>query len=419
MAQSTITASDLIRHQESFDTLYRQKFRENVNLDIEFPLVDIDRFVWNRGVRNDEYFDCLYKRFSVHILEMLQLQDARSILIIGCGFGFDEKNIRHLFPQIDIWSIDISEEMVSRAVENGSPGCFSIAAAEKLPFPDNSFDRILSREVIEHVVEPQSMLNEVSRVLKPAGIAVITTENEESLSPVNFYDRKIASLLRRIMCVKKNAPEYKDEAPTRLTMVAMAKTSGLNLNKMLYDGALYHFISQINKVFKRDIVPISKYLSCLENARNISMLFCDQAKYSFVKSSQSDTRCGAVDENVPTFVCTRYGCGESLKKNVHEYFCRRCKAQYPVHNGIVNFISSTYAGTSENLPAPDPSGTVVSGTIHKLLDTLYKTLNGGLLFCYSMAYFISALVLSMFVVKNSNIRRTRHIQACSPLMKYL
>ncbi|MDB5239101.1 MAG: hypothetical protein JWO00_436 [Candidatus Parcubacteria bacterium] len=53
-----------------------------------------------------------------------------------------------------------------------------IADADKtLPFPDNSFDVIWSTEVIEHLKDPNFTISEIRRMLKPEGIAVLTTPN--------------------------------------------------------------------------------------------------------------------------------------------------------------------------------------------------------------------------------------------------
>lgn len=43
-----------------------------------------------------------------------------------------------------------------------------------MPFADASFDRIVASEVLEHIVVPGAAIAEISRVLKPGGIAVVT-----------------------------------------------------------------------------------------------------------------------------------------------------------------------------------------------------------------------------------------------------
>ena len=54
---------------------------------------------------------------------------------------------------------------------------------EKYPFEDNSFDLILSFEVIEHLTEnPVFMLNEINRVLRPEAPFILTTDNATRLS---------------------------------------------------------------------------------------------------------------------------------------------------------------------------------------------------------------------------------------------
>lgn len=137
--------------------------------NFQFPLEEIEGFDWHRGKWTNEYYHYFYRRFSSHILSRLFLEDNQKVLVIGCGFGFDEKNIKSLNKTIELWSIDISEEMIKRAIQNQSPSHFLIGVAEKLPFPDHCFDRVLAREVIEHVVEPKAMLQEIGRVLKEGG----------------------------------------------------------------------------------------------------------------------------------------------------------------------------------------------------------------------------------------------------------
>lgn len=49
---------------------------------------------------------------------------------------------------------------------------------ERLRLPPRSFDRVICSEVIEHVVDPDGLLREIARVLKPDGWAVITVPND-------------------------------------------------------------------------------------------------------------------------------------------------------------------------------------------------------------------------------------------------
>ena len=60
----------------------------------------------------------------------------------------------------------------------------------KIPEPDNSFDAILCTEVIEHVPDPIKALEELTRLLKPGGIIILTAPfKHDSFFSVSFLYR--------------------------------------------------------------------------------------------------------------------------------------------------------------------------------------------------------------------------------------
>jgi SAM-dependent methyltransferase len=108
-------------------------------------------YVWGSG--QERRLD-LIRRF-------VQLED-RTILDVGCGLGMYVQAMRR-FSQ-DVYGVDIDEEKVAEASQ-ALPN-IRVAPAEKLPFPDEFFDVVLSHEVIEHVTHDREAIAEAVRVLK-------------------------------------------------------------------------------------------------------------------------------------------------------------------------------------------------------------------------------------------------------------
>jgi SAM-dependent methyltransferase len=80
--------------------------------------------------------------------------------------------------EIDVFGFDMSLSDVGKAKENfdqfnentSTKSCnFGVADAKKLPFKDNTFDFIICSEVLEHIIDYQSALSEINRILKPEG----------------------------------------------------------------------------------------------------------------------------------------------------------------------------------------------------------------------------------------------------------
>ncbi len=97
----------------------------------------------------------------------IRIGRCQNLLEVGCG-------TKPFYP--------IYSKFVSHSVGTDVP--FSphnqekidtLALATALPFKDETFDVVLCTEVMEHVPEPQIMLDEIYRVLKPEGTLILTT----------------------------------------------------------------------------------------------------------------------------------------------------------------------------------------------------------------------------------------------------
>jgi SAM-dependent methyltransferase len=98
------------------------------------------------------------------------------VLEVGCGEG---RGIDLILPRAKSYSaIDKIEEVIDRLRKKYPTGKFISGNIPPLgPFADNSFDVVVTFQVIEHIKDDVSFLKEIHRVLKPGGLAIITTPN--------------------------------------------------------------------------------------------------------------------------------------------------------------------------------------------------------------------------------------------------
>jgi ubiquinone/menaquinone biosynthesis C-methylase UbiE len=90
------------------------------------------------------------------------------LLDIGCGTGF----IIHLAAKLfdEIHGVDITPAMMAQVRLDEGNIVLHQTPAEKLPFPDQTFDAASAYSFIDHIEDPAQVISEVARVLKPGGI---------------------------------------------------------------------------------------------------------------------------------------------------------------------------------------------------------------------------------------------------------
>jgi ubiquinone/menaquinone biosynthesis C-methylase UbiE len=141
-------------------------------------------------LKNDSYYDkfsTLYekerhKRYH-RFLDESELAAARpyvigkKVLEVGCGTGLVLEPLSHMASEA--YGIDISRGMLRKAIARGLNAVQ--ASATDLPFPDNTFDTVVSFKVLAHIEEIRQAMSECTRVLKPGGHLVLEFYNKRSL----------------------------------------------------------------------------------------------------------------------------------------------------------------------------------------------------------------------------------------------
>lgn len=127
------------------------------------------------------FFDSLSNFFGFggkinnKVVSLLKLKPFERILDLGCGTGSLLIIAKGKKPNVDMTGVDLDEKILKIAQKKISKKKLNIklikASAEKLPFPDSSFDVVVSTLVFHHLPAEikKEALKEVHRVLKKNG----------------------------------------------------------------------------------------------------------------------------------------------------------------------------------------------------------------------------------------------------------
>ncbi len=108
------------------------------------------------------------------LLRHVRAAGAGRILDVGCGRGFYARAIAALYPRAAVVGVDYSPAHLAVARAQAPAANFARADARTLPFPAGAFDAVVCSEVLEHIVEDDRALSEISRVLSADGLLLIS-----------------------------------------------------------------------------------------------------------------------------------------------------------------------------------------------------------------------------------------------------
>jgi len=135
-----------------------------------------ERLIPDKYSSKEEYLMYLRHIFAYNYA-INQISKNDLVLEVGSGEGYGT-NILSTKAK-SIIGLDVDPEAIKHAKNKyKSKKCeFIHYSGDKLPFPDNKFDKVISFQVIEHVVDDEKYLKEIYRVLKTNGDFIVSTPN--------------------------------------------------------------------------------------------------------------------------------------------------------------------------------------------------------------------------------------------------
>lgn len=128
---------------------------------------------WNEK-KSDELDDFKYKWPIVR--KLITSLSGLTFLDYGCGSGKLLSEVSRICPKNNYLGVDVSESGIKRAKKRFPKAKYLLTQdGEKLKIKNDSIDFILAADVIEHVYDVNTLLDEFYRILKPGGKILITT----------------------------------------------------------------------------------------------------------------------------------------------------------------------------------------------------------------------------------------------------
>ena len=148
-----------------------------------------------------------YRGLHVNVVNALRRfqPGVKDILDAGCGTGGTLGAIERAFPKARLNGLDIAQQACD-FTHAKTGASVAVGSVDALPYPDASFDVVVSSDVLGYAIDVDAAIAGFNRVLRPGGLCVINlaayqwmlSYHDRAVGQVRrFHRREVLGLLRR------------------------------------------------------------------------------------------------------------------------------------------------------------------------------------------------------------------------------
>ena len=239
--------------------------------------------------------------FDFLAMRRISVEGAR-VLDLGAGLGTlsTEAAVRGARPVALEPGNGWRQIASDRLQQAGGHGVVVAGTGEQLPFQDGSFDLIVSLQVLEHVMDPEAVLREAFRVLRPGGFLYLTCENYLSFWEPHYrvawlplLPKPLGSLYLRL---RGRSPEFLRASITYTTLPwvrRMLRRCGFVSESERSIRALFTDPASIKSPSKRRIASVARRFGSVNTLTRLALAvqtasaLCGTGIYELVQRPQA------------------------------------------------------------------------------------------------------------------------------------
>lgn len=158
---------------------------DNVTVDLDKPSLYAEKDTKLHRIKRKMTYKNIFKLLNYFVPSSGEF----SILEIGTGSGYFLTTLENTFPKATIYGLEYDPRLVSLSTEKIKEAVVLQGNAENFDLEYKNFDFIVSFQVIEHLYQPDKMIESVKKHLSDEGIFILTTPNLGSLASLVLKDK--------------------------------------------------------------------------------------------------------------------------------------------------------------------------------------------------------------------------------------